>query len=138
MSVRSLVVTCLGPRETEVDHVSASEALIECSRRTWDDDDHTAGNLGPRNVCLLAKYGDGGAYRPDIPTRKSYAELAHSSIRAPHYFGNCRAGTCDDCYNSNLMHPGTQWSKVIGIGDTCKGGNEGHVDTAWARLVCYF
>jgi hypothetical protein len=38
-----------------------ADAYMWCLR-TFDDNMHTAGNVGPRNVCLLAKYGDGGEY----------------------------------------------------------------------------
>jgi len=100
----------------------------------FDDNDGTRGKIGPRNICMLAAFGEGNSVPSGCEaTTSSYAKSSGSDI-TEHWFGRS-SSSCS--YNSRLFSAGSTitWSQ-FSKGNSC--GNDGDRDSAMTELVCYF
>ena len=98
-----------------------------------------AGSVAARNLCALARYGNGGRPQPaaaDTSFAKAAADGAVPS--QPRWFGACKAGdaaaaTC--CVNARPVAAGFDWNSFA-VGDACAGG--GAAGPVAAQLDCVF
>ena len=98
----------------------------------FDDNNAGAGNIQPRNICMIALFGNGGNYSL-VATDQSYG--VPSGTYMNHYYGNCGVGTCSTCTNDHIFTPGESINSVA-QGNSC--GGDGDTDSGWTELYCYF
>jgi hypothetical protein len=101
--------------------------------RSFGARDATKGSMAVRNVCLLAKYGNAGKFRPEIPTRMSTASLSEG-VKGPHFSG-CAASGERKGVNGRLLAPGQDFESLAAQGGGCDGGR---MEEAWASVTCHF
>ncbi len=103
--------------------------------RTFDDNKMGKGSIQVQNVCLLAKYGNGGQYGSrGMPSGQSMA--VGGGPRGPHWFGNCNpSDPCAKCSNSKIMDQGADFG-AFAHGNKCAGDHD--LDGAWTEVQCYF
>ena len=146
--------------------LSRFNSILRFGGFSWDDNNVDAGSNQPRNVCVLAMYGNLPASIPARPNARSFAKvsflsihlllytclhlLAHFRNRATqaagpnslHYYGNCKAPTC-------LYTPGGSTGCInnglvapgtdfleFSTGNTC--GSDSDTDKSWTELSCFF
>jgi len=98
----------------------------------FDDNNYEAGQNSPRNACLLALYGNAGAYTL-IPASSSYAVAGGTDMQ--HWYGNCSPGSCYNCTNDHMLTPGENWNH-FSKGNSCSGDTD--TDNTWTELNCFW
>jgi hypothetical protein len=108
---------------------------------TFDASKLTAGSNQPRNMCALARYGNGGVVNPrssPIASAKSYATLAATGKPQQHWYGSCANGDSKEgqcCANANLLDGKIDWDS-FSHGSTCAGNTE--TNQVVEELSCIF
>ena len=71
------------------------------------------GTYQAMNICILARYGNGGTIT-DQPTAKCGGKSLGGVSSQVHWFGNCakgESGMASCCSNAELLKSGFDWTK---------------------------
>lgn len=113
-----------------------TSAGLRYAGASFDDNQIGTGSYQAMNICILARYGNGGkiAY---MPTNKCGGHTGRGPSSQVHWYGNCRMGsketTC--CSNAALLKSGFDWTKFA-RGNSCRGDND--KDRVLDQVKCYF
>jgi len=105
---------------------------------SYDDNQIGKGSYQARNICMLAKYGNGGTITKKATADSAGFSIYSSSASQVHWYGNCRMGDTKQaqcCSNAELLQSGFDWNK-FSKGNSCKGDNDR--DYVLGKVDCYF
>ena len=108
---------------------------------SWDDNSMYAGSVTVRNICLLARYGNGGKFAgkaESIISAKSYGQSAGAESE-PHWYGNCKHGDTAQkkcCTNAFLAVSGVKSWDLFSTGNQC--GGDLDKDSVTSSVTCIF
>ena len=103
---------------------------------TFDASNLAKGSVQARNMCILARYGNGGTVTT-LPTAASFAvATTDASKTRGNWYGGCTAGdTRSCCDNGILLASSFDWTKFA-VGSTCNGNKDRSMVTV--ELSCFF
>ena len=85
------------------------------------------------NICILARYGNGGAIQFN-PTTKCAGSTVRGPADVPHWFGNCQKDDMQEsscCSNAALLDSRFEWTHFA-KGNSCQG------DDDFGMSLCFF
>ncbi|KAJ1488109.1 hypothetical protein T484DRAFT_1784319 [Baffinella frigidus] len=114
-----------------------AQAGLRWGGNTFDDNNLHTGSQQVKNICTLAKFGNGGtiSIRANGRCRAKSLGWGHDEV---HWFANCQEGSASDaacCTNSMELQNGFNWAG-FSTGNRCGGDSDADYATEWAD--CYF
>jgi len=114
-----------------------TKAGLRYAGASFDDNQIGKGSYQAMNICILARYGNGGKITY-MPTTKSGGHTGRGVSSQVHWYGNCRKGSTREtscCSNAALLKSGFDWTK-FSRGNSCRG--DGDRDRVLDRVKCYW
>lgn len=106
--------------------------------RTFDDNRQERGNIQPRNICMLARYGNKGTITT-VATEESYGSVVQKvADDQNHWYGHCSMGSDSQkncCSNAFLLQSGFDWDGFA-KGNSCAGDSD--KDRPLGSVYCVF
>jgi hypothetical protein len=116
--------------------LSETKQGLRYAGASFDDNNVQAGSYQAGNICILARYGNGGMVDFN-PTDKCFGNKITAGPQK-HWYGNCAKGalqqqTC--CSNSALLDSRFEWTH-FSLGNSCSGDND--LDDPLGEVNCWF
>jgi len=104
---------------------------------SFDDNQIGTGSYQAMNICILAKYGNGGTVTTP-PKSSCGGKSLGGPAKQVHWYGNCKKGSTKEaacCSNAELLSSGFDWKK-FSKGNSCGGDKD--TDMVLGEVKCEF